>query len=125
VILDTCGLIWLATGSPELSPGARAGIQAHEVVHVSAITAFEIGQKYAAGELRLPCDAEKWYGDVLAHHHLTELPIDGRIALLATRLPRIHKDPCDRMIIATAKLLGLRVVTADTRFAQYGIEVLI
>jgi PIN domain nuclease of toxin-antitoxin system len=124
MILDTCGLVWLAMGGGQLSSSALSAIASAPVVHVSAITAFEIGLKYAAGQLDLPCDPEKWYQDVLAHHRVDEVPVDGRIALAATKLPRIHKDPCDRMIIATAKLLGLRVVTADERFRDYGVEIL-
>ena len=124
MILDTCGLIWLATGGGPLSPSTLAAIGAAPLVHVSAISAFEIGLKYGSGELDLPCDPEKWYQDVLAHHHLDELPVDGRTAIVATKLPRIHRDPCDRIIIATAKLLGLRVVTADERFREYGVEIL-
>jgi len=124
VILDTCGLIWLAMGSKDLSVETRRAINAADVVQVSAISAVEIGSKYSSGELDLPCDPEKWYLDVLAHHQVNEIPVDGRVAMASTKLPRIHKDPCDRIIIATAKLLGLRVVTADERFRSYGVEIL-
>jgi len=124
VILDTCGLIWLAMGSKELSVETRRAINDAEVVQVSAISAFEIGSKYASGELELPCDPEKWYLEVLAHHQVTEIAVDGKVAMASTKLPRIHKDPCDRIIIATAKLLGLPVVTADERFRSYGVEIL-
>ena len=123
MILDTCGLVWLAMGGGQLSSSALSAIASVPGVHVSAITAFEIGLKYASGQLDLPCDPEKWYHDVLAHHRVDEIPVDGRIAIAATKLPRIHKDPCDRIIIATAKLLGLRVVTADERFRDYGVEI--
>jgi PIN domain nuclease of toxin-antitoxin system len=123
MILDTCGLIWLATASKELSKEALRSIDAAEVVHVSAISAFEIGFKYALGDLDLPCDAEKWYQDVLAHHGLSEVPVDGRIAIASTKLPLLHRDPCDRFIIATAKLLHLKVVTGDERFREYGVEI--
>lgn len=124
MILDTCALIWLATGSERLSAATRQRIQDAPVVRVSAISAFEVGHKYATGGLRLPCDAERWYRQVLEHHQLSETPIDGSVALLASRLPRIHKDPCDRLVIATAKLFGLTVVTADVRFVEYGVQVL-
>ena len=124
MILDTCGLIWLAAGSKELSADALRAIDAAEVVHVSAISAFEIGFKYALGDLDLPCDPEKWYHDVLAHHGLSEVPVDGKVAIASTKLPLIHRDPCDRFIIATAKLLHLRVVTGDERFRGYGVEML-
>lgn len=124
MILDTCGLVWLAMGGGQLSPAARSAIESAPGLRVCSISAFEIGLKYAAGQLVLPCHPEKWYHEVLAHHRVDEVPVDGRIALAATKLPLIHKDPCDRMIIAAAKLLGLRVVTADERFREYGVEIL-
>jgi PIN domain nuclease of toxin-antitoxin system len=111
-------------GRGSLSPSTREAIDRAPSVHVSAISAFEIGLKYASGELDLPCDPEKWYAEVLAHHHVEEIPVDGRIALRATKLPRIHRDPCDRIILATAMILDLRVVTADVRFREYGVEIL-
>ena len=121
--MDTCALIWLSMGSKELSKEARRAIEAADVVHVSAISAFEIGFKYSFGELVLPCDPHKWYHDVIAHHQVSEIAVDGKLAMASTKLPLIHRDPCDRIIIATAKLRGLRVVTADERFASYGVEV--
>ena len=123
MILDTCGLIWLATASKELSREGLRAIESTEVVHVSAISAFEIGYKYALGDLDLPCDPEKWYHDVLAHHGLSEVPVDGKIAIASTKLPLIHRDPCDRFIIATARLFHLKVVTGDARFREYGVEI--
>jgi PIN domain nuclease of toxin-antitoxin system len=124
MILDTCGLIWLATGSKELSVQAREAISRADIVYVSTISAFEIGLKYARGELDLPCDPERWYLDVLSHHGLTEIPLDGRVAVASTKLPLLHRDPCDRFIIATAKLLHLPVVTGDGCFDGYGIEII-
>jgi PIN domain nuclease of toxin-antitoxin system len=48
--------------------------------------------------------------------------VDIEIAVAATELPDIHGDPCRRMIIVSAKLLALPVVTADPVFKEYGIE---
>lgn len=124
MILDTCGLVWLAMGGGPLSPSAREAIRSAAGVRVSAISAFEIGLKYAVGDLSLPCDPEKWYQEVLAHHSIDEVPVTGPIAIAATKLPRIHRDPCDRIVIATARLLGLSVVTADARFREYGVDLL-
>jgi len=62
---------------------------------------------------------------VLNHHGIDVIDLDLAICMKAAALPPIHKDPCDRFIIATALLRGLPVVTADTRFTGYGITVLI
>jgi len=55
---------------------------------------------------------------------LEVIQLDLEMCLLSSRLPPIHKDPCDRFIIAAAQLRGMAVVTTDRRFADYGIKVL-
>jgi PIN domain nuclease of toxin-antitoxin system len=69
----------------------------------------------------MPCEAERLYYDVLAQHSLTEVLLSSKIAIASTKLPMVHKDPCDRFIIATAQLEGLSVVTADRKFRKYDI----
>ena len=52
------------------------------------------------------------------------MPLDWEVCVAATELPPIHKDPCDRFIIAAASIHHLPVVTADPRFREYGVEVI-
>ncbi len=124
MLLDTCALLWLAQGSHNLSKSARARLAAATLVYVSAISAFEIGLKYRSGRLALPTPPAEWFAAVVAHHALAVHPLDWEVCLAATELPLIHRDPCDRFIIATAKHLGLPVVTADPNFTGYGIEII-
>jgi PIN domain nuclease of toxin-antitoxin system len=67
--------------------------------------------------------AAEWFKAVVDHHGLTVQPLDWDVCIAATELPPLHKDPCDRFIIATAKMRHIPVVTADPSFAEYGIEV--
>lgn len=124
LILDTCGLLWLASGSRRLSSAARRRIDAASLVGVSAITAWEVGLKSARGELRLPVEAEEWFDGVVAHHRLQVFEVTPRVAFEANRLPWHHRDPADRLIIATARLHHLAVVTADKQITAYAVEVL-
>lgn len=124
MILDTCALLWLAQGSEKLSAFARERIETATSVFISAISAFEIGIKYRKGKLILPALPSEWLGVIIEHHGIEVIPLDARIALTATELPEIHNDPCDRIIIASARLLLLPVVTADSIYRQYGIETL-
>lgn len=124
MILDTCALLWLATGSEELSQEARRRIDAAPAVYVSAISAFEVGVKAAGGKLKLPTPAREWWAAAIGHHGLSVLPVDAEISLKSTELPSIHRDPADRLIVATALLRKLTVVTADKRFVEYGVKVL-
>jgi PIN domain nuclease of toxin-antitoxin system len=124
MILDTCAVLWLATGDKKLSRAAVKAIDEAAVVYVSAISGFEIAIKERKGKLKLPCAAEKWLEDLVEHHGLSVLPLDMSICIRAAELPWIHDDPCDRFIIATAKLNGLDVVTGDARFEKYGVQVI-
>jgi len=124
MILDTCALLWLAQGGGKLSKAATRRIDAAPVVYVSAISGFEVGIKYRAGKLDLPALPSDWFKAVIDHHGLTVFPLDLEICIRATELTEIHRDPCDRFIIATAHLHELPVVTTDPVFREYDIEVI-
>jgi PIN domain nuclease of toxin-antitoxin system len=124
MLLDTCALLWLAEGGKKLSEQTRERIEAAPAVYVSAISAFEIGVKCRSGKLKLPVRPAEWFLEILDHHDLAVEPLDWEICFTAADLPLIHKDPCDRFIIATAKLRRIPIVTGDPIFGAYGIEVL-
>lgn len=84
----------------------------------------EVGIKHKKGKLDLPVSPSDWFDIIVRHHDLQVLPLDLDICIHSTQLPPIHNDPCDRMIIATAKTHGLAVVTTDETFKAYEIETL-
>ncbi len=124
LILDTCALIWISMGGGELTPFAMDSIEKAKQVFVSSISSFEISLKYQNGGIELPCDPERWYSGILENHDINEIAIDSKIAIASTKLPPVHKDPCDRFIIATAKLDSLTIVTADKIFKNYDVNLL-
>jgi PIN domain nuclease of toxin-antitoxin system len=124
LLLDTCALIWLATGASELSARSRTAIDRADTVWVSAISAWEISLKVAHATLVLPRPPEEWFNRILEHHHLSLAALSVEVLVAANALPWHHRDPADRFIIATAQALGATVVTADRRFSLYDIEVL-
>ena len=124
MILDTCALLWLAQGGGALSQTTLSRIEAAPVVYASAISGFEIGIKVQKGKLALPARSAEWFTAILEHHDIEMLPLTLEVCIHSTELPKIHADPCDRMIIAAAQLRGWPVVTADPVFARYGIEIL-
>jgi PIN domain nuclease of toxin-antitoxin system len=124
MILDTCGLLWLAVDGKRLSRLTLKEISEAPAVFVSAISGFEIALKVAKGKLTLPLPPQAWFEQVVEHHGLAVIPLELPICIAAAQLPPVHDDPCDRFIIATAKLNNLTVVTTDERFAEYGVEVL-
>lgn len=123
MILDTCALLWLAQGGGQLSAAALGRIASAPAVYVSAISGFEVGIKHRNGKLRLPAQPADWFETVLQHHDIHPLPVDHQVALRSAQLPAVHSDPVDRIIVATAEQQGLPVVTADSVFVQYGVEV--
>ena len=124
MILDTCALLWLASGDKKLSPSALKQISEAPSVYVSAISGFEIAIKVAKGKLKLPGPPQEWFENIVEHHGLAIFPLDLNVCIAAAQLPAIHDDPCDRFIIAAAKTNELPVVTADERFEEYGLTVL-
>lgn len=122
MILDTCALIWLAVDQSKLSHAALRAIDETTELNISSISAFEIGQKYKRGQLELSLAPRAWFNRALAQHKITVIDLSPDICLAATELPDIHKDPFDRLIIATAKARHQSVVTSDLIFEKYGVE---
>ena len=120
ILLDTCALLWLAAYDDHLSATARESIRASAGgLFVSAISALEIGIKVRKGKLRLPQRADRWFPQALAAHGVTELPVTSAIALASAALPKLHDDPADRIIVATALAQGLLVLTPDAKLRAY------
>jgi PIN domain nuclease of toxin-antitoxin system len=124
MLLDTCALLWLAHDQTKLTAATLEKIDKSPTLFVSAITGFEIGLKQKSNKLRLPLPTKEWFNQILTHHMINVIDLNLGICIKTTELPPIHKDPCDRFIIATALILDLPIVTVDSRFAEYGVKVL-
>jgi len=124
VMLDTCALLWLVSGDQRLSRQAREVIDGAGVVYVSVMSGFEVALKWRRGKLILPANADEWFAEVVRHHGLELIALSLEDAMRAPSLPDIHRDPCDRFILAAALRLGVAVVTGDRVFAEYGVRVI-
>lgn len=124
-LLDTHALLWWLFNDPQLSQAAREVIAnpAHEIL-VSPASAWEISTKHRLGRLPEAEDIATRLPYYIRKAHFSVLPISLEHALKAGALPGPHKDPFDRMLIATAQLEGIPVVTVDPVFQQYGITVI-
>lgn len=118
LLLDTCVLIWLATGERPLPERVRSAIAAAEIM-VSAATAWEIAIKYAKGTLRLTMPPDRFVPGARSRYGLAALPIDEESALHIAKLPSLHADPFDRMLVSQAIVHGLTIVTPDPLVTQY------
>jgi PIN domain nuclease of toxin-antitoxin system len=124
LLLDTCALLWLASGDKRLSAEARERVGSATIAYVSALSGFEIALKWRRRKLTLPASPEEWFSAALEHHALTAVPLVNEDAIRAPLLPDVHRDPCDRFIIACALRLGVPIVTVDPRFSAYGVSVI-
>ena len=122
LLLDTCALLWLASGDRALSEKARSLIENAEVLYVSPVTAWEIAVKTAKGKIQLPLSPREWFDAVVRLYDITVLKLTADDMLKSAELPWLHKDPADRFIIATALKNGFMVVTADGNFGKYGVK---
>ncbi len=120
LLLDTHALIWLATDLSQLPDQSKAAIRFHALeLHVSAITALEISLLTKCGKLDWGKRPLSYFERALKHHCVKELPIDSKIAWQSAQLPPIHRDPFDRIIIATAQARGMTILTKDRTIPTY------
>ena len=119
LLLDTHILLW-AVGTPErLSARAFAMIDDPDAEPmVSAASLWEVAIKAGLGREDFQVDPAILRRGLLEHGH-TELPISGAHATAVARLPHIHKDPFDRILVAQAQLEGITLLTADAIVARY------
>ena len=120
LLLDTHVLLWWLADSPELSDDLKDQIDTELEVYVSVATIWEISIKSAAGKLIIPAALP----DVIENSGVSELPIRSRHAYQAGRLPLLHRDPFDRMLIAQALTEKLILVTRDQAIHGYDVPVL-
>ncbi len=118
LLLDTCTLIWLVTGERPLPARVRSAIEDSDVL-LSAASAWEMAIKYAKGTLRLSQPPDRLIPTARLRYSLASLPIDEESALHVTKLPPLHADPFDRMLVSQAIVHGLTIVTPDPLVTQY------
>jgi PIN domain nuclease of toxin-antitoxin system len=124
IVIDTHVLIWWVNGDTSLSSKATTAIEetlncGSEVI-ISSISAWEIAMLIEKGRLALSMDVESWLDEVSQIDGVRFLPVDNKIGIKSTMLPgEFHKDPADRMIVATARKLAVPLVTADEKIINY------
>lgn len=114
LLLDTCTLLWLAGDQSKLSTKAVQLIAGQpQALYFSALSAWEIAWKHQKGKLTLPLPANEWLNLAIDTHGLREIPVSRQVAITAALLPEHHRDPCDRIIVATGQVHRLTVLTPD------------
>ena len=124
IILDTHTLVWWITAPSKLSNKARTtidkSVREEEQILVSSICVWEIFLLVKSGELKFSIDINDWLERVEALPFLRFIPIDNNIAARSVMLPgKFHKDPADRLIVATAREYGAVLVTSDQKIKSH------
>lgn len=114
LLIDTCTFLWIASDSPRLSKKAAAAfLDRNNERYLSSASAWEIGIKYAVGRLPLPERPDVFVPRVREASGIASLAIDEESALHAGKLPGLHSDPFDRMLVAQAIVHGMTILTPD------------
>ena len=122
ILLDTHLWVWWVNGSSELSDEATRLIRSNENdgIAVSIISCWEVAKKVEVGKLALDRDVADWIESALAYPGVRLIDLTPRIVVESTRLPQpLHRDPADQLIVATSRVLGVPLLTADERLIRY------
>ena len=120
ILLDTVTFLWWVSGNRKLpTPTAEALRDPAQRVYLSAASAWEIAVKHSLGKLALPDDPSVFVPAERARHEIEPLPIGEMECLQVGKLPALHRDPFDRMLVAQAIVHGLQIATSDPLIRQY------
>lgn len=123
LLLDTHAFLWAVTDDPALPKPARERIlEADNEVWLSAASAWEIAIKFSLGKLPLPDEPDRYLPRVREASGIELLPIGEAEVCQIHRLPPIHRDPFDRLLVAQANCHGLVIVTDDPLIQRYPVQ---
>jgi PIN domain nuclease of toxin-antitoxin system len=123
-LLDTCAAIWISKRAP-LAPEAifrLAQCRSNgDPSFVSSVTAWEIAMLVSRGRMNETKGAGRWYADFLSEGGFVEQPVTTDIFVASCFLPEpLHKDPFDRILVATAREHDFTIITRDRAILAYG-----
>jgi PIN domain nuclease of toxin-antitoxin system len=123
LLLDTCAAIWISEEQPLASDALTAIERSHrsgESIYISPITAWEIGLLLSHGRLTSPMSPHRWFNRLLQAPGLRLAQMSPDILIASSFLPGASpRDPVDRILAATAREYGYRLMTRDRPLLTY------
>ena len=123
LLLDTCAAIWISEEQPLASEALTAIERSHrsgEFIYVSPITAWEIGLLVSRGKLTSPMSPQRWFERLLEAPGVRLADMSPDVLIASSFLPGAPpRDPADRILAATAREYGYRLMTRDTPLLTY------
>jgi PIN domain nuclease of toxin-antitoxin system len=125
ILLDTHAVVWLASDQDKLTENAKGLIRSNAgQIYLSVVSAWEISILHKCNRLKLPVEPEKYVDRLIEQHGLNEVPLERKVVQLSVRLPDIHNDPFDRILIALCQQKGWMLLSKDKVIPKYpGIHV--
>jgi PIN domain nuclease of toxin-antitoxin system len=123
LLLDTCTFLWIILDDQNLSEKVRELYSDPDnEIYLSSVSVWEISLKNALGRLPLPEPIDYFVSQQREQHGISPLPLDEISALQLPRLPELHRDPFDRMLICQAIANGLPILTPDQLIVKYPVR---
>jgi PIN domain nuclease of toxin-antitoxin system len=122
ILLDTHIWVWWVHGHERLSDDHVQLLADNEEdgIGISVISCWEVAKLVELGRLALPCPVGEWLVQALDYPGVSLLSLTPEIAVESTQLPgTFHRDPADQLIVATARMHGLLLLTADSKILDY------
>lgn len=122
-LLDTCTFLWVISDSRELSPAARElFIDPNNEMLLSAVSVWELSVKHALGKLPMPSSLDRFIVEQRERHRIAALPLDECAVVHLHKLPALHRDPFDRMLVCQAIEHDCVLLTPDPLITQYPVR---
>lgn len=123
VLLDTCTFLWIITDDKTLSPVSREVFSdpTHEMF-LSAISVWEMLVKFSLGKIQLPTPVDQFISQQRERHGIGPLSLEEAATGHLPKLPHLHRDPFDRMLICQAIQHELTILTPDPLITQYAVR---
>ena len=123
ILLDTCTFLWLIIDDIALSAPARNVFSDPDNdVYLSAVSVWEIAVKHSLGKLPLPASPDRFIPTQRERDGITSLPLEEQAVLYLSKLPLIHRDPFDRILVCQAIQHQLTLLTPDPLITQYAVR---
>ena len=125
ILLDTHFFLWFISGDPKLPRDFRGAIRApNNEVYLSSVSVWETIVKYELGKLPLPESPDTYLPQQRDLHKIASLALDESSVVRLSKLPKLHRDPFDRMLICQALQNSLLIATVDKEVRSYPVDLL-
>lgn len=125
LLLDTCIFLWLISGDRRLGDSIRDEIcEPNNEIFLSSVSIWECVVKNQIGRLPLPEPPAEYLSEQRNRHNISSLPLDEGSIVHLSKLPLIHRDPFDRMLICQSIEHNLTIVTVDDTISSYPVKIM-